>query len=377
MGIKSNFNKFLKDTAPDVFEEVHMSHYAFKKIAVDYTLYLNKFKAIAGDNWTNLFIRMVAGLRRNNVHCVFIFDGKAPIEKEAEQKERRQNRAKNELRVYKIESALENYYDTGEVDQILIDLYTRRREPKRLLVKSDKKACKVDIKWVENKVKKLVNQIYQITPEDFTTSKELFEILRVPYYTAPTEAEAMCADLCKQGLVDAVLSEDTDVMAYGTPSFLSKLDNTTFDTCRRVRYPALLEHLDMEDSAFLDLCIMCGTDYNPNIIGIGSKTAYKHLVKHGSIEGVIENVTPRKATAKTKGQDFSVLNQVRVRQLFREHPPLPLKNKRVLFCGIPDFKKLEEFMKKHNINSRMDFLMKDFNPSVLKIVDSDEESDEN
>lgn len=365
MGLKSQFNKFLSDTAPNVFEDVHMSHYAFKKVAVDFSLYLNKFKAIAGDTWVKLFIRMVAGLRRNHVHCVFIYDGEAPPEKESERQERRENKKKNERRIYDIEMALDHYHETGEVKKVLIDLYGRRRSPKRLLAKKAGIHEDVDIKWVENKLQQLQNQLYEITEEDFNVTKELFDILQVPYYTAPSEAETMCADLCKRGLVDAVLSEDTDVMAYGTPAFLSKLDNTSFETCRRVRYDLLLEYLEMTDEQFLDLCIMCGTDYNPNIAGVGSKTAYKYLIEHVSIEAIIQNIKPK------KNQDFTVLNHVRVRQLFREHPRHPVK--KVPFCGKPDFGALEQFMKKHNISVRMDILHRDFNPAGLTITEDDEE----
>lgn len=371
MGIKSGINKFLQSVDSDIFEEVHMSNYAFKKIAVDFTLYLNKFKAIAGEKWMKLFIRMVAGLRRNHVHCVFIYDGVSPPEKKAEQEERRANKEKNERRVYEIEMALEHYHDTGEVKKILKDLYGRRRSPTRLLHKKKGEEDVIDIKWVENKLEQLQNQIYEITKEDFAATKELFDILKVPYYTAPTEAETMCADLCKRGFVDAVLSEDTDVMAYGTPIFLSKLDNITFETCRQIRYTAILEALELKDDQFLDLCIMCGTDYNPNIVGIGSKTAYKHILDHGSIEEFVKNVKPRQNKDPKKCQDFSVLNYVRSRQLFREYPKHKMDY--VPFCGIPDFKKLGEFMEKHDVSVRMDTLQRDFAPPNIIIEDEEDE----
>ena len=96
MGIKSSFNKFLRDICPEIFEEIHISEYAYKKVAIDISLYLHKFKAVCGDRWLSAFINLIACLRRNEVHWVFIFDGKAPQEKEMERAKRHENREKME-----------------------------------------------------------------------------------------------------------------------------------------------------------------------------------------------------------------------------------------------------------------------------------------
>ncbi|KAL8744748.1 MAG: hypothetical protein Q9190_003046 [Brigantiaea leucoxantha] len=46
-------------------------------------------------------------------------------------------------------------------------------------------------------------------------TKELLKLFGLPYHTAPGEAEAECALLQKEGIVDAVLSEDADTMMFG------------------------------------------------------------------------------------------------------------------------------------------------------------------
>ena len=79
MGI-NNLNKFIRDTSPGAFEEVHLSNFAFQRIAIDISLYMHKFKAVCGeDRWLSAFVNLVASLRRNEVHCVFIFDGRLPL----------------------------------------------------------------------------------------------------------------------------------------------------------------------------------------------------------------------------------------------------------------------------------------------------------
>lgn len=359
MGIKSSFNSFLRDTCPEIFEPIHISEYSFMKVAIDISLYMHKFKAVCGDRWLSAFINLIASLRRNEIHCVFIFDGCAPPEKLGEQAKRRNTREKLDQNLFELEEAFSDYIKTGIVAKCLFDLYERSQSPKRLL---SKRTDKIDMNWIEKKIEQKRGQLYTVTQEDFENAKELFRILQVPYYTAPEEAEKMCAAACIAGYVSAVLSEDTDVMAYGAPVFLTKID-TGSDTCVRITHSKVLECLELNKEQFLDLCIMCGTDYNPNIPKIGSKSAYKRIIQHGGIDQI----------ATETALDTSVLNHKRVRQLFTE---FEIENSvlfKIPFCGTPDFSSLEKFISMHKIHINIDKLRMNFTHNVVVFEDSDED----
>jgi 5'-3' exonuclease len=188
-------NKFLRNNCPEIYEEIHISEYSFKKVAIDISLYLCKFKTICGDRWLAAFINLIACLRKNEVHCVFIYDSGAPPEKEAERKERAAQRAKLEERVYKLDDAMEKFNLSGEVDPILSDLYKKRTKgkgpPRLMKVSSDQ----IDMGFVKAVIEKMRGQILNICPEDFKRTKELFDILNVPYFNAPLEAETTCLRL--------------------------------------------------------------------------------------------------------------------------------------------------------------------------------------
>lgn len=369
MGIK-NINKFLRNNCPEIYKEIHISEYSFKKVAIDISLYLCKYKSICGDRWLSEFINLVACLRRNEIHCVFIYDNGAPPEKEAERALRAAARDKMEQRVCVLEEALEKYWTTSVVDPVLIELQKKRknvngRPSKRLLGKSAGQVHeeKLDITWVENKVKKMRSYILDISPKDFALTKELFDILQVPWAMAPLEAETMCADLCKRGIVDAVLSEDSDCIAYETPNLLTKL-NTTTDTCICITYKSVLEGLELKRDEFLDLCIMCGTDYNKNIFRVGPEKAYKFIKQFNSIEGVDKNTT----------LDVKILNHERGRELFREYEKAKIT--KVSFCGRPDFDKLRDFMFKYNVRMDVDGLKSSFiHDNFVILEDSDNEKE--
>lgn len=341
MGIKS-LNKFLRNNCPTIYQEVHISEYSFKKVAIDTSLYLCKFKSICGDKWLTAFINLISCLRKNEVHCVFIFDTGAPPEKEEERKIRATQKVKQVERVHSLEVALEKFTLSGEIDQILIDLFEKRKKeanPPRLLKQRNDK---VDMKFVEETVLKIKSQILDISPLDFKRARELFDILSVPYFNAPLEAETTCADLCKRGLVDAVLSEDTDLLAYGCPIFLSRF-NTLTGLCIRINYSDMLTSLQLSSEEFLDLCIMCGCDYNKNIFRVGPEKAYKYVQEYSTIEGIATN---------TK-LDVGVLNHLRVRELFREYEQVQYKIK---YCGVPNFQRLQEFLFRHNIGCTVEGL---------------------
>ena len=356
MGIK-NLNEFLRKNCPQVFEEIHISEYAYKKIAIDISLFLCKYKAICGDRWVSAFINLVSCLRRNEIHCVFIYDSGSPPEKADEKAERAKQREKNEQRLYEIEIALENYYNTGEINEELSAFYEKIKDKpinKRLLSASKKEL--IDIDLIKLKIEKMRSNILNITKEDFELTRDLFRILNIPFYDAPLEAETTCSDLCKRGIVDAVLSEDTDVLAYSAPTFLTKID-TNLDTCVRLKHSQILESLEMTESEFLDLCIMCGCDYNKNIPKIGPQNAYKYLQKYKSIDEIGKNTV----------LDISVLNHIRTRELFTKYQEINITS--IPFCGTPDFEKLRLFIIENNININIETLKKNFTHNNLIIYE--------
>jgi len=352
MGIKS-LSKFLHETCPEIFEQIHISEYHFRRVAIDTSLYLCNYKAQYAEKWLGAFVKLVACLRENEIHCVFIYDSGFPPEKEAEQRERRERRAKLEQRVLRLEEAIDKYHSSGEIDNILFEFQDKRRigHTSMLRVKS------INIKGIEYAVQKLRKQLFTITSQDFETTKRLFDVLKVPYFHAPLEAETMCADLCMQGKVDAVLTEDTDVLAYGANVFLTKL-NTTDGTCMRIKHSELLEKVGLSADEFLDFCIMCGTDYNKNIFRVGPSKALKLIQTHKSIDNL--------------GMDVSILNHKRVRQLFREYKR---NDGTVPYCGFPDFETLQTFLVQKNVHVDTDSLKKSFIHNVI-VFEDDEEKDE-
>ena len=341
MGIKSNYRKFLCGLlGEEIFKLSHISDFAYKKLAIDTTLFLYKFKAALGDKWLTGFLNLIKCLRRNQIHCVFIFDGKSPVEKKTEQESRREKKRKLEGTVNEIENDLVKYYENGVVSERLSKLR-----------KTDEK---FNPKIIEEILIKKQNQIVNISSEDFELLKNTFDVLSIPYYTAVSEAEKFCSKLCLDGLVDGVISDDTDVIAYGAPISISKLNSYT-GVCNVLNHETLINNLDLTKKQFLDHCILCGTDYNKNLPKIGAVIAYKYIQQYKTIEDIGEKLNI----------DISILNHKKTRCLFTDFENYDVNE--IPYCGKPDFNKLNEILLTQDI--KFDTESFDFNlKSKIKII---------
>jgi 5'-3' exonuclease len=348
MGI-SGLTKFLRDECPQVFHEINIRDLQYQKGAVDISLYVFKYITIFGDRWLTAILNLVSTLRKHNIHCCFIYDTSAPQEKMAERESRREKRDKLDDRITALQDALVVAHTSGRIEQILLDLHEKLEDKtkiKRLLRREEVvRAQAVDLDELKREVDRISKQSVHVQESDFLNSKALFQLLGVPFFNAAVEAETTCSDLCKQGKVDFVLSEDSDVLAYGAPMFVSRI-NTSSGTATVVYYEEVLSALEFTSDQFLDFCIMCGTDYNSNIRLIGPKKAFRLIREHGSIEAIAET-----------GIDVSALNHTRGRELFLGYEKF---TGRIPYCGQPDFQKLGEFLFRHNIGVSLDTVRKNF-----------------
>jgi flap endonuclease-1 len=135
-----------------------------------------------------------------------------------------------------------------------------------------------------------------------------------PLLQASGEAEELCAKLCRDGLVKAVYSTDTDNLVRRCPILITKIrwdEDQETQIAETYRYhPLIHQRLGLNYIQFIDFCIMMGCDYNKRVRGMREDTIILGLFVHGSI----------KAFEKEMGFDFSCLNYKQCRKLLRERP---------------------------------------------------------
>ena len=331
MGIKNLFTT-LRGQNQDLFVESDFAQYCDSKIAVDASCYIHRYVHVRPEQreWLIPFANLIFALRRANVHPVFVYDGKPPVEKKNEIEKRKNEREKTADRLFLLRDDIEVYKNNGEISQDLLK--------ENQLLNKDKPSHRIDLQGLEQLVKRLSSRARTVEAIDVTLSKELLNVAEVPWIQAPdeTESEWICAELCRSGTVLAVMSEDSDLLPHMCPILLNnpKAAGPIWE-CTQISYDDVTRHLELTNDQFLEFCIMCGTDYNSNIPKVGPQTALKLLKKYLSIEGIATNTE----------YYVEVLNLSTSRSIFRQQVAVPI----VEFSGIPEYTKLRSFCVQHKI----------------------------
>lgn len=121
-------------------------------------------------------------------------------------------------------------------------------------------------------------------------ARQLIEELKkmnVQYVVAPYEADSQLVYLERQGIINGIISEDSDLLVFGAKRLLSKLDQhgdcieinrADFTACKEVSL------IGWTDADFRRMCILSGCDYLSNISKLGLKTAYRCIRKYKNVE---------------------------------------------------------------------------------------------
>ncbi|GAQ80053.1 DNA repair protein XPGC [Klebsormidium nitens] len=120
-----------------------------------------------------------------------------------------------------------------------------------------------------------------ITPAHALRLIKVLQEEKIDYIVAPYEADAQLAYLVINGLVDAVITEDSDLLAHGCPKVLYKMDK--FGNGMQILYADLVKTKELCFTNFtqqmvLEMCIFSGCDYLASLPGMGVKRAHA-LVK--------------------------------------------------------------------------------------------------
>lgn len=115
--------------------------------------------------------------------------------------------------------------------------------------------------------------------------------LSIKYIVAPYEADPQMVYLEKMGIVDGILSEDSDLLIFGCKKLITKLkdDGTCveinrdkFDKVKEIPY---LNQYNMEQLRLV--AMLSGCDYTKGVPGIGLKTAFQLVRKYNNFTKIM------------------------------------------------------------------------------------------
>ncbi|GAX72975.1 hypothetical protein CEUSTIGMA_g428.t1 [Chlamydomonas eustigma] len=229
----------------------HIREYHGQHVAIDGFSWLHKgayccSRDLCTGVFTDKFVRYcmsrVDMLIQNGVHPVVVFDGGRLPTKSQEEESRRSNRKEN-------------------LDKALAHLASGNSAA------------------AEEYFQRAVNV-------NGNMAKQWIEALRernISFIVAPYEADAQMAYLALNGFVHAVITEDSDLLVYGCPRVMYKLDK--HGNGEEVQYDSLIHNQGLSfvgftEDMFMATCIMAGCDFLTSLPSIGFKKAHQHMKKY-------------------------------------------------------------------------------------------------
>nr|QXT57790.1 DNA repair protein/FLAP endonuclease [Rhinella marina erythrocytic-like virus] len=332
MGIKG-FSVFLKHIGCE-WEETSLAAFTGKTMAIDGIMYLYQTK-LSPRHPTRLFIEFITKLKSVNIKPVFVMDGKYVHEKEQEQAYRAQKRRNLQEVVDKLSLQLEEYKLKKEVGKDLSKLVNSN-----INLFINKLSKTLNTHALSLHISKLLREVSPIPKHVKEIFLNVCDAFGIPVIWAKSDGEMLCATLNKLGKVDVVFSHDSDVFPAGAVRVIKQIDGMVAKT---IKLSTILSNIGLPFSSFKDFCIMCGTDFNKRIPGLGPVTAYNLIKTHKTIEEIAANTE----------YNIDSINYIRVREIYSQED----YKEDIVFLN-PDKTKIKNLLVNFNLQSMFNNLEK-------------------
>lgn len=140
-----------------------------------------------------------------------------------------------------------------------------------------------ELRQLRNQQKKDRRDADEVSHIMVTECQQLLKLFGLPYITAPMEAEAQCAELVRLGIVDGIVTDDSDVFLFGgTRIYKNMFNQAKFVECY------LASDLEKEYSLtrpkLISIAHLLGSDYTEGLPNVGPVTALEILSEFETLE---------------------------------------------------------------------------------------------
>lgn len=159
--------------------------------------------------------------------------------------------------------------------------YTALHEP------LDEESFEKEMRSLRNQQKKDRRDADEVNQLMVVECQQLLRLFGLPYVTAPMEAEAQCAELVKLGLVDGIVTDDSDIFLFGgTRVYKNMFNQGKFVECYLLS--DLERDFNLDRNKFINLAHLLGSDYAEGIPQVGPVNALELLSEFPGDTGLEE-----------------------------------------------------------------------------------------
>lgn len=260
MGIRG-LNTCLHTTTPSSIKNVDWATLESKRVGVDIQCFL--YRAISNQLCPlKIIAEQICCFRKQHITPIYVFDGKPPTEKTTVVSKRKTDRNTAVEMCKKLRLTLESTIDLDERSSLLRQ-----------------------ISIIESKNP-------SISYETKNMIKQFLYATGVLFVTATSEADGLLAYLYKRNHIDVVATFDFDLIPRGANIIIpNNISNPPGTQWSYYDYSAIKKGLGLNDSQFIDLCVLMGSDYTPELTIVPWASALSSIRSGLSIRTIWERHT--------------------------------------------------------------------------------------
>lgn len=251
------YSKSINEHTYNPIKKLQLKNYYQHKpliVGIDLSLYAIRYKRVFKKIEYG-FLKQILSSLSSGIFPIYVFDGKAPIEKS---KVIIQRKNKNQKNLKKINDIMENH----NIVNINLDIFINRiKILNQQLLADDTQLYQNNYLLEDNihddEIKKLIKKSIFLEQKDFIDLQKFFDFLHIPYIISTGEADDLLAALYNNKIIDACLSDDMDMLPKGCYNLIQITNNGV----KQFLLDEILIDLKINYSQFIDLCILLGSDY--------------------------------------------------------------------------------------------------------------------
>ncbi|MCJ1276400.1 DNA repair protein rad2 [Puttea exsequens] len=140
-----------------------------------------------------------------------------------------------------------------------------------------------ELRQLRNQQKKDRRDADEVTHIMVTECQQLLKLFGLPYVTAPMEAEAQCAELVNLGLVDGIVTDDSDIFLFGgTRVYKNMFNQAKFVEC--YLSGDLEKEYSLDRRRLIRIAHLLGSDYTEGLPNVGPVTALEIVSEFETLE---------------------------------------------------------------------------------------------
>jgi len=291
MGIK-NLKVILTQRCKNAINICKLEKYRGYTLGIDLSIFLYKYIYNNGDHIEGL-TRLIMRLLKNQITPLFVLDSKPPDEKKNTLQERKDRKEIMNVKKNLLEACIDmpkNNYD--DFKNKVIEIVKKTNESMEIEEEEIKELFSKSSDEIKIEADKVNRKIIHVKPYHTESSKKLFDLFGIKYIYVEEggEAEGILSMLCKNNVIQGVITEDSDILANGGKLLLRNFSsdkNIIEENCLE----GILNCLEMTQDQFIDFCILCGCDYTQKIPNLGPINALKIIHQYKNIEKFLESNT--------------------------------------------------------------------------------------